>query len=1049
MFHVRRYVVRAVLPAMLIVSAAVTLVGPLQSVAQAATLPELPRIYLDTTYAPPTGPTISVPAGGDFQGALNTAQPGSVIVLQAGATYAGNFTLPVTSGTGWIYIQSSALSSLPVPGIRVTPAQAALMPKVVGNPALGMGSGAHHYRFIGVEFITPVSGSVLTLLDVNGTDIVFDRCYIHARPGQDARTGVMVNGRRTAVIDSYLSEWHHRQFDSSAIWGFNGPGPFKFVNNYLEGSGVNLFFGGTDASSSANMPSDIEIRGNYLFKPLSWKVGDPSYAGVNWVVKNIFELKNAQRVLIEGNIFENSWTGNMNSQGGFGVQFTPRNQYGGNPWATVRDVTFVRNVIRRATGGIFFLGWDDIQSNQEPLRRVLVKDNLLLEIGAFPDVVWGFFTGMLFDLKNRPEDVTIDHNTAFHTASPLYGQYGAAPRLTYTNNIVLNNNGVRGDGTSTPSATFSTYFPDAVFARNALVGAAATGYPVDNFLPTTLDLVGFVSYAAGDYRLSVASPYKYLGLDGKDPGADIDALAAATATAISGTGSTPADSTPPAVTLTSPLAGTVSGTVTISATATDNTSVVGVQFRVNGANYGAEDTTNSYSISWDTATVSNGSYSLTAMARDGAGNQGISPAITVTVSNVAADTTPPVISSVAASSVTSSGAGITWTTGEASDSQVEYGVSTSYGSATPLATNMITAHAVTLGGLTPATIYHYRVRSADAAGNAAVSGDFTVTTAPVAVPTQSPFTSTPSSVPGQIEAEDFDNGGEGVAYHDLTSGNQGGFYRTDVGVDIRQQSDGGVIVFNFQTGEWLEYTIQVATTGTYRLELLVSNQGWSPTPRWHAEIDGATVTSSIQVPNTGSWNTFRWAGPGGIALTAGQHVLRIVADQEYFGFAALRFRISGTPYKGTPAAAPGQIEAEDFDNGGEGVAYHDLTAGNQGGFYRTDVGVDIRQQPDGGVIIFNFQTGEWLEYTIQVATTGTYRLELLVSNQGWSPTPRWHGEIDGATVTSSIQAPNTGSWSTFQWAGPGGIALTAGQHVLRIAADQEYFGFAALRLVAQ
>jgi hypothetical protein len=93
------------------------------------------------------------------------------------------------------------------------------------------------------------------------------------------------------------------------------------------------------------------------------------------------------------------------------------------------------------------------------------------------------------------------------------------------------------------------------------------------------------------------------------------------------------------------------------------------------------------------------------------------------------DTTPPAISSVNASSITSSGATVSWTTNEASDSQVEYGTSAAYGSATTLNTSMTTSHNGTLSGLAASTLYHYRVRSRDAAGNLAVSGDFTLTTA--------------------------------------------------------------------------------------------------------------------------------------------------------------------------------------------------------------------------------------------------------------------------------------------------------------------------------
>jgi glucose/arabinose dehydrogenase len=93
------------------------------------------------------------------------------------------------------------------------------------------------------------------------------------------------------------------------------------------------------------------------------------------------------------------------------------------------------------------------------------------------------------------------------------------------------------------------------------------------------------------------------------------------------------------------------------------------------------------------------------------------------------DTTPPVISAVGSSGITSSGANISWTTNEASDTQVEYGTTLSYGSSSPLNTSMVTSHSVSLSGLAPGTPYNYRVKSRDAAGNLATSGNFTFTTA--------------------------------------------------------------------------------------------------------------------------------------------------------------------------------------------------------------------------------------------------------------------------------------------------------------------------------
>src|SRR5439155_7685948 len=129
----------------------------------------------------------------------------------------------------------------------------------------------------------------------------------------------------------------------------------------------------------------------------------------------------------------------------------------------------------------------------------------------------------------------------------------------------------------------------------------------------------------------------------------------------------------------------------------------------------------------------NGSHSLSAVARDAAGNTATSAAVSVT-----ADNAPPVMSSVSAGGLTTSAATITWATDEASDSQVEYGLTSAYGQVTALASALVTSHSLGLSGLSASTVYHYRVKSRDAAGNLAVSADFTFTT--VAPPDTTPPT---------------------------------------------------------------------------------------------------------------------------------------------------------------------------------------------------------------------------------------------------------------------------------------------------------------------
>jgi len=611
--------------------------------AQTATVAELPRVFLDTAYVPTSGATIAVAAGGDLQAALDAARPGDLIELQAGATFLGNFTLPDKPGAGWIHVQSSALALLSPPGTRVSPALATLMPKIVSPnalPAITAAPGAHHYRFVGVEITatladTTTTHSGLIALDA-GTDLVFDRCYIHGTPTGNYKQGIRLNSARTAVVDSYLADFHSTDQDAQAIVGWNGPGPFKIVNNYLEASGENVLFGGADPVVVDLVPADIEMRRNYFVKPLAWRVGDPSYAGIHWIVKNLLELKNARRVLVDGNLFEHSW---QDAQGGTAIVLTVRNQDGAAPWSVVEDVTVTNNIVRHTGSGFHMHAQDDIFPSQ-PTKRILIRNNLFDDVNS---ARWGG-SGRLFQSLYGIDDLVIDHNTGFMDQAIMM----AVPPETgtgfvYTNNLTpVGAYGFTGVGTSPGIDTLNAYFPGAVFARNVLAGPWERGdpslYPPDNFFPASLAEVAFVDLAGGIYRLAAVSPYKNAGTDGKDIGADIDAIEAA----IAGVGTPPptTDTTPPTVAVTAPPGGaTVSGTVLVAATASDNVGVVGVQFRLNGANFGAEVAPPPYTVAWNTTTVPNGTHSLAAVARDGAGNRTTSAAISVTVAN--ADTTVP------------------------------------------------------------------------------------------------------------------------------------------------------------------------------------------------------------------------------------------------------------------------------------------------------------------------------------------------------------------------------------------------------------------------
>ena len=302
----------------------------------------------------------------------------------------------------------------------------------------------------------------------------------------------------------------------------------------------------------------------------------------------------------------------------------------------------------------------------------------------------------------------------------------------------------------------------------------------------------------------------------------------------------------------------------------------------------------------------------------------------------------------------------------------------------------------------------------------------------------SPYGGTARAVPGTIQAEDFDDGGEGVAYHDANTANNGGAYRS-TSVDIEPTSDtgGGYNVGWIAGGEWLKFTVNVATAGNYTLEVRVASRGAGGTLR--VEANGIDKTGPIAVPDTGGWQSWRTVSKP-VTLAAGTQVLRVVFAANASGtvgnFNYLRLSAAstgGTPYGGTPWPIPGTVQAENFDVGGEGVAYHDTTSGNAGGAYRT-TNVDLESTIDtgGGYNIGWMSAGEWLHYTINVAAAGTYTLGARVATNGSGGT--FHVEVGGTNVTGPMTIPNTGGWQ--KWVTiTKPVTLPAGTRTMRVVLD--------------
>jgi hypothetical protein len=493
-------------------------------------LRRLPRalqaMVIVSAAAPAQAATHVVPAGGDLQAVLNMAQPGDVIELQSGATYTGNFRLPLKAGSDFIVVRTGGIDSeAPRPGQRMTPAFAPFLAKIRSantSAALATTAGTHHWRFELLEFQANARG-IGDIIVLGGSasqmprDFVFDRVYVHGDPVAGQKRGIALNSGATEIVNSYFEDFKGVGQDTQAICGWNGSGPYLIENNHLEAAGENLLFGGADPSIRDLVPSDITIRRNVFTKPLRWR-------NERWTVKNAFELKNARRVLVEGNVFEHVWSG---AQNGFAVLLTVRNSDGRAPWAVIEDVTFRYNIIRNAGGGINIVGYDNDHPTQQT-ARIRISHNLVYGIDGS---LWGG-AGDFIQMGAMPRDITIEHNTVFHDgmALRLYdgktpsGRREIEPFVFRRNTMRHNRYGVKGDGVNSGNPTLTKYTPAGIFEHNVLAGGPSRDYPAPNYFPSVAEFEAqFVDPASGNFDLVPNSVFLTWG-NGTPPGADLRVL---------------------------------------------------------------------------------------------------------------------------------------------------------------------------------------------------------------------------------------------------------------------------------------------------------------------------------------------------------------------------------------------------------------------------------------------------------------------------------------------------------------------------------------------
>jgi hypothetical protein len=395
----------------------------------------LPQVYIDTTWNPPVGGTTwAAHTAAQFTSALTASVPGDVIVLDAGVTYTGSFRIPakVNPNQNWIYVVSSNLVNLPA-STRVSPANVADMPKLVSTnaaPIIDVLAGANYWRFVGLNITeTYVSSNLLFGNYTSSTplpdNIFIDRCYIHGLPTASVHRAILANDTNFAIVDSYVSDIQGPGVETQGIALWTTPGPIKIVNNYISATTENVMFGGAGGPANPYVPSDIEMRNNYLFKPLSW-VGTSS-------IKDAFEIKSGQRVLFDSNTIENVWA---NAQNGFAFQLTVRTSQSGDI-AVVSDITITNNVLKNVVAGFNTLAKDDTCGaaqgypnchNPGSEARIYIANNLMTFYdptlpGGLRNEAWQLADGTDrittpgVPIQGVPSDIVFQHNTTISAAS--------------------------------------------------------------------------------------------------------------------------------------------------------------------------------------------------------------------------------------------------------------------------------------------------------------------------------------------------------------------------------------------------------------------------------------------------------------------------------------------------------------------------------------------------------------------------------------------------------------------------------------------------------
>jgi hypothetical protein len=515
------------------------------------TVAAYPRTLLNTdTFPTRTGTLRNVTNDATLQAAINAAVPGDWIIVAAG-NYLGDYrdAFPVKAGdllpggNGVIVVMGkqtydsidpfTGKPTVHPPLVRVT--SNANMPRFLNTRSLGsfrVAGPTRGWRFVGLSFEQDVSlldsGHFVEIGDgttaqnsatLCPSNVILDRCWFNGHPMSNTKHCVELNGKASGVIDcGFGTDIHHNGSESHVICGYNGPGPFRIINNGIVGGSQFIFFGG--ATSLCGAPADIECRWNDCTRPDSWNpahpsfarngyytpglpVDDPNYNDGVWQVKCGIEAKFVQYGLFEGNRVRNCWPAGQQ-----GAAFLLKAEsYGtGATFGYTHDVMERCNLVEQCGFGVNIAGVDNVEPAYPPANVASVGS--IIKIGA-----------QYFNASENPfysigfcRDARIIHVTCI--AEGVVGQAIALPGAfaagtvngdgkadgLYIADSIFDETNYGWKGTDAGEGILSTVAPGSVAVGNVIVDMGGT-YPAGTTQLATRAQIGFTDDANNDFSL--------------------------------------------------------------------------------------------------------------------------------------------------------------------------------------------------------------------------------------------------------------------------------------------------------------------------------------------------------------------------------------------------------------------------------------------------------------------------------------------------------------------------------------------------------------------